>query len=129
MRDQKLFIDGAWVDGVDTFEVHDPFDQTLVGTVAVASAEQAAEAVTAAKAAMLAGWPAGRAGRPAAGDQPAGRRARGRLRRADPRRGRQADLRGPGRGVAAPSAPCGSRRRRPAGCRRRPCSSTRSPPG
>ena len=26
MRDQKLFIDGAWVDGVDTFEVHDPFD-------------------------------------------------------------------------------------------------------
>ena len=58
MRDQKLFIDGRWVDGVDTFAVHDPFDQSQVGTVAVASPEQAAEAVTAAKAAMLAGWPA-----------------------------------------------------------------------
>ena len=58
MRDQKLFLDGAWVDGVDTFEVHDPFDQTQVGTVAVASPEQAAEAVDAAKAAMRAGWPA-----------------------------------------------------------------------
>ena len=78
MRDQKLFINGAWVAGVDTFEVHDPFDQTLVGTVAVASPEQAAEAVTAAKDAMLAGWPAGRAGRPAAarpaGWSPSGRR-------------------------------------------------------
>ena len=58
MRDQKLFLDGAWVDGVDTFAVHDPFDQTQVGTVAVASPEQAVEAVDAAKAAMRAGWPA-----------------------------------------------------------------------
>ena len=58
MRDQKLLIDGRWVDGVDTFAVHDPFDQSQVGTVAVASPEQAAEAVTAAKGAMLAGWPA-----------------------------------------------------------------------
>src|SRR5688572_2043213 len=57
MREQNLFINGAWAAGVDTFEVHDPFDQTLVGTVAVASADQAAEAVTAAKNAMLAGWP------------------------------------------------------------------------
>ena len=58
MRDQKLFIDGQWVDGVDTFEVHDPYDQSLVGTVAVASPDQAAGAVTAAKSAMLTGWPA-----------------------------------------------------------------------
>ena len=58
MRDQQLFLDGTWVAGVNTLEVHDPFDQTLVGTFAVASPEQAAEAVSAAKAAMLAGWPA-----------------------------------------------------------------------
>ena len=58
MRDQQLFIDGDWVAGVDTFEVRDPFDQALVGRVAVASPEQASEAVSAAKAAMLAGWPA-----------------------------------------------------------------------
>ena len=58
MRDQKLFLDGRWVDGVDTFAVHDPFDQSQVGTVAVASPEQAAEAVLAAKGAMLSGWPA-----------------------------------------------------------------------
>ncbi len=57
MRDQQLFINGDWVAGTDTFEVRDPFDAALVGTVAVASADQAAEAVTAAKAAMLAGWP------------------------------------------------------------------------
>ncbi len=62
MREQNLFINGEWVPGADTFEVHDPFDQTLVGTVAVASPEQAAEAVTAAKNAMLTGWaPAKRA--------------------------------------------------------------------
>ena len=62
MRDQQLFINGVWVAGIDTFEVRDPFDATLVGTVAVASAEQAAQAVSAAKAAMLAGWlPAQRA--------------------------------------------------------------------
>ena len=58
MRDQKLFLDGTWVDGVDVLEVHDPFDQTLVGTFAVASPEQAVEAVTAATAAMRAGWSA-----------------------------------------------------------------------
>ncbi|HZA03022.1 MAG TPA: aldehyde dehydrogenase family protein, partial [Propionibacteriaceae bacterium] len=58
MRDQQLFIDGAWVAGVDTLEVRDPFDQSLVGTYAVAAPEQAAEAVAAAKAAMRAGWPA-----------------------------------------------------------------------
>jgi acyl-CoA reductase-like NAD-dependent aldehyde dehydrogenase len=58
MRDQKLFLDGAWVDGVDTLEVHDPFDQSLVGTFAVASPEQAADAVTAARAAMRTGWSA-----------------------------------------------------------------------
>ena len=62
MREQNLFINGAWVPGVDTFEVRDPFDASLVGTVAVASADQAAEAVAAAKAAMLTGWaPAQRA--------------------------------------------------------------------
>ena len=55
MREQNLFINGAWVPGVDTFEVRDPFDASLVGTVAVASADQAAEAVAAAKAAMLTG--------------------------------------------------------------------------
>lgn len=58
MREQQLFLAGHWVAGVDTFEVFDPFDQTLVGTVAVASPEQAGEAVTAAKAAMLTAWPA-----------------------------------------------------------------------
>ena len=58
MRDQQLFIDGAWVAGVDTLEVRDPFDQSLVGTYAVAAPEQAAEAVAAARAAMRAGWPA-----------------------------------------------------------------------
>ena len=58
MRDQKLFLDGTWVDGVDTLEVHDPFDQSMVGTFAVASPEQAADAVAVARAAMLAGWPA-----------------------------------------------------------------------
>lgn len=59
MREQQLFLNGRWVDGVDTFEVRDPYDSTLVGTAAVASPEQASEAVTAAKAAMTAGWPAG----------------------------------------------------------------------
>jgi acyl-CoA reductase-like NAD-dependent aldehyde dehydrogenase len=58
MRDQQLFLDGVWVDGVDTFEVRDPYDQTLVGRVAVASPEQASEAVAAAKTAMLGVWPA-----------------------------------------------------------------------
>ena len=58
MRDQQLFLNGRWVPGVDTFEVRDPFDQSLVGTVAVASPEQAAEAVSAARAAMLLDWPA-----------------------------------------------------------------------
>jgi acyl-CoA reductase-like NAD-dependent aldehyde dehydrogenase len=58
MRDQKLFLDGTWVDGVEVLEVHDPFDQTLVGTFAVASRKQAADAVTAARAAMHSGWPA-----------------------------------------------------------------------
>jgi acyl-CoA reductase-like NAD-dependent aldehyde dehydrogenase len=57
MRDQQLFLNGRWVPGVDTFEVRDPFDQSLVGTVAVASPEQAAEAVSAARAAMLLDWP------------------------------------------------------------------------
>ena len=58
MREQKLFVAGQWIDGVDSFEVHDPYDGTLVGTAAVASPEQASEAVAAAKAAMAAGWPA-----------------------------------------------------------------------
>jgi acyl-CoA reductase-like NAD-dependent aldehyde dehydrogenase len=58
MREQSLLINGHWVSGVDTFEVHDPFDQALVGTVAVASPEQAAEAVSAARGAMLLDWPA-----------------------------------------------------------------------
>src|SRR6476660_4020397 len=58
MREQPLLINGHWVSGVDTFEVHDPFDQALVGTVAVASPEQAAEAVSAARGAMLLDWPA-----------------------------------------------------------------------
>jgi acyl-CoA reductase-like NAD-dependent aldehyde dehydrogenase len=58
MREQRLLINGRWVTGVDTFEVRDPYDQALVGTVAVASPEQAGEAVTAARAAMLLDWPA-----------------------------------------------------------------------
>ena len=58
MRDQKLFLGGAWVEGVDTFEVRDPFDDGLVGRVAVASPAQAGEAVTAARTAMSSGWPA-----------------------------------------------------------------------
>jgi hypothetical protein len=37
MRDQSLLINGHWVPGVGTFEVHDPFDQSLVGTVGVES--------------------------------------------------------------------------------------------
>jgi acyl-CoA reductase-like NAD-dependent aldehyde dehydrogenase len=56
MREQHLFLNGRWVEGVDTFEVRDPFDSSLVGTVAVASSEQAVEAVDAAKAAMVTGW-------------------------------------------------------------------------
>jgi acyl-CoA reductase-like NAD-dependent aldehyde dehydrogenase len=56
MREQHLFLNGRWVEGVDTFEVRDPFDSRLVGTVAVASPEQAVEAVDAAKAAMVTGW-------------------------------------------------------------------------
>ena len=58
MHEQKLFLNGCWVDGIDTFEVRDPYDDTLVGRVAVAGPEQATEAVAAAKNAMLAGWPA-----------------------------------------------------------------------
>ncbi len=58
MRDQLLFLNGRWEQGVDTFEVRDPYDDELVGRVAVASPAQAVEAVTAAKNAMLAGWPA-----------------------------------------------------------------------
>jgi acyl-CoA reductase-like NAD-dependent aldehyde dehydrogenase len=56
MREQQLFLNGGWVEGVDTFEVRDPFDSSLVGTVAVASPVQATEAVDAAKAAMVTGW-------------------------------------------------------------------------
>jgi acyl-CoA reductase-like NAD-dependent aldehyde dehydrogenase len=58
MREQQLLINGRWVAGIDTFEVRDPFDQSLVGKVAVASPEQAAEAVSAARDAMLLDWPA-----------------------------------------------------------------------
>jgi acyl-CoA reductase-like NAD-dependent aldehyde dehydrogenase len=58
MREQQLYLDGAWVPGVDTLEVHDPYDGELVGRVAVASPEQASDAVVAARQAMLAGWPA-----------------------------------------------------------------------
>lgn len=59
MREQKLFVNGRWVPGVDSFEVRDPYDGALVGTAAVASPEQASEAVTAAKQAMRLGWPTG----------------------------------------------------------------------
>ena len=58
MREQQLLINGRWEPGVDTFEVRDPYDQSLVGTVAVASPEQAAQAVSAARDAMLLDWPA-----------------------------------------------------------------------
>ena len=58
VREQLLFLNGRWVAGVDTFEVRDPYDDDLVGRVAVASPEQAVEAVSAARNAMLAGWPA-----------------------------------------------------------------------
>jgi len=58
MREQHLYIDGAWVPGAETFEVHDPYDQTLVGIVAIADHAQAISAVAAAKAAMGRGLPA-----------------------------------------------------------------------
>ena len=78
---------------------------------------------------MLAGWPAAARADLLLRDQPAGRRAGGRLRRADAGRSRQADLGGPGRGVPRRRHAADRRPRRPAGCRRRPCSSTRSHPG
>ena len=58
MREQQLLINGRWVPGVDTFEVRDPLDLALVGTVAVASPQQASDAVYAARDAMLLDWPA-----------------------------------------------------------------------
>lgn len=58
MRRQQLFIDGQWVDGIDEFEVHDPYDGELVARVAVAYPEQAVQAVDAAKCAMATGWSA-----------------------------------------------------------------------
>lgn len=58
MHSQQLFIDGQWVDGIDEFEVHDPYDGKLVARVAIASPEQAAYAVDAARRAMSTGWPA-----------------------------------------------------------------------
>src|SRR3712207_2451107 len=58
MRDPNVLLDGTWVDGLDMPEVHEPIDQPLVGTFAVARPEQAVDAVTAAAAAMRAGWPA-----------------------------------------------------------------------
>ncbi|BAK36222.1 hypothetical protein MLP_32080 [Microlunatus phosphovorus NM-1] len=44
MRRQQLFVAGGWIDGIDEFEVHDPYDGELVATVAVASPEQAVQA-------------------------------------------------------------------------------------
>ncbi len=98
MREQGLFLNGAWVAGVDTFEVRDPFDESLVGRVAVASPEQAAEAVVAARERDADRLARRQAGRPAAADQPADRRAVRAVRRTAAGRGRQAHRRGPRRG-------------------------------
>lgn len=62
MRDQKLLIDGRWQDGYDTFTICSPYDDRTIGTVSVATAKQAADAVLSAERAMAQEWsPAARA--------------------------------------------------------------------
>jgi acyl-CoA reductase-like NAD-dependent aldehyde dehydrogenase len=58
MRTAQLLIDGQWVDTGKTQEVYSPYDRSVVGTVAVASADEAARAVDAAQAAHERGAPA-----------------------------------------------------------------------
>ena len=104
MREQPLLINGHWVSGVDTFEVRDPFDQSRVGTVAVASrgaGRRGGVGRPRCDAPRLAG---SRASRRAPHGESAGRRAGGRFRRRAPRGGRQTDLGGPAGGVAERSS-------------------------
>lgn len=62
MREQNLLIDGRWQGGRDTYTVRSPYDDRPVGTVAVATPEQASDAVYAAQRAMQQQWsPAARA--------------------------------------------------------------------
>ncbi|MCW2501308.1 MAG: hypothetical protein JWN87_2984, partial [Frankiales bacterium] len=50
-REQHLYVDGAWVPLTATFAVHDPWDGSLVGRVALGGAAEATAAVDAAVAA------------------------------------------------------------------------------
>ncbi|MEV6816789.1 aldehyde dehydrogenase family protein [Micromonospora sp. NPDC051296] len=52
MRTQRLYVDGAWLDGNGTLEVRSPWDRSVVGTVAVATREQVDLAVQAAHRAL-----------------------------------------------------------------------------
>jgi acyl-CoA reductase-like NAD-dependent aldehyde dehydrogenase len=58
LRSQALFLAGEWVDTAERLEVHSPWDDSLVGTVAVASSDQADAAVAAAVAASATPFPA-----------------------------------------------------------------------
>jgi acyl-CoA reductase-like NAD-dependent aldehyde dehydrogenase len=58
MRTYKLFIDGDWVDTDERRDVTSPYDGKVVGRVAVATADDAERAVTAADAAHERGCPA-----------------------------------------------------------------------
>ncbi len=52
MRTQRLYVDGAWLDGNGTQDVLSPWDRSVVGTVAVATREQVDLAVQAAHRAL-----------------------------------------------------------------------------
>lgn len=57
MREQELFIDGAWVPGADIVEVKDRWTGEIVGRVHRASRQNAVAAVDAADAALRRGFP------------------------------------------------------------------------
>lgn len=57
METGNLFIGGSWRDGASRLEVANPFDGAVVGTIVDGTAEDAREAVAAAKSALALAWP------------------------------------------------------------------------
>jgi acyl-CoA reductase-like NAD-dependent aldehyde dehydrogenase len=60
MRDQQLYVDGRWIDGTGREPVRSPYDDTVLGTYAVATPEQVTAAVDAAERVLATGLPAHR---------------------------------------------------------------------
>lgn len=57
MRHGKLLIDGRWEDSEDRTDVHNPYDNSVIGTTARARPEQVTRAIDAARAAHRTGPP------------------------------------------------------------------------